>query len=508
METITKGMLRDLDRAMPYLTPEEKARALSIVQAPTVAPQTFVQYTRTVNPLFQFHPHNLVVAKALQRVADGELKRLIILEPPRHGKSEQVSRLFPGYFLYRHPHQWVGMAAYGQDLAYTFSRAARNYYHRALGEPDDGVAAAVRLWETGKGGGMWAAGIGGTMAGLGYSLGIIDDPVKNAQEAKSIRKQMAHREWYDSVWYTRQAPGAAIVITLTRWDRQDLVGYVLEKEASGEDPERWHIVHLPAIAESGPPKNADGTRYYPVTCTLEPEWRKPGEALAPKRYNLKALAKIRSKITQYFWHALFQQRPTPPEGTMLKRAWFAIIPAIPGKVIARARWWDNASTKDDGDQTAGAMVVKYAKRFTGELRYAIEDVRAGHWSPGKRQLVKQETAAADAKLAPAPIIYEEQEPGSAGKEVAMNAQVSLAGYPVITEPSTGDKETALIPLAMAAELGKVDLIAGAWNEPWLTQATAFPHGDLDDQVEAAGKAFNKVAPAQDMDPGNYKDYRK
>ncbi|RME24447.1 MAG: terminase, partial [Candidatus Zixiibacteriota bacterium] len=162
---------------------------------------TFREYIQRVNPRFKFYRHIEKLIAVLQRVADGEINRLMVFMPPRHGKSETVSRLFSAYYLYKHPERWVGINSYAAELAYTLSRNARENYVAGGGALKND-AAAVKHWETGKNGGLWAAGVGGPITGKGFHLGIIDDPLKNAEEAASDTIRAKQKDWYRSTFST------------------------------------------------------------------------------------------------------------------------------------------------------------------------------------------------------------------------------------------------------------------------------------------------------------------
>lgn len=274
---------------------------------------TFREFIELVSPQFRFYPHLDKLIDVLQQVADGVILRVMVSMPPRHGKSETVSRLFAAYYLYRHPSRWVGLASYAAGLAYTLSRNAREYFRRGGGTFE---TEGVEHWTTTAGGGMWAAGVGGPVTGKGFHVGIVDDPHKNSEEAASETIREKIKDWWRSTYYTRQEPGAAIVIIQTRWNEDDLTGWLLAEERSDDDePERWHIVNLPAIAEDEPPQ-------FPDTCTMEVDDREPGDALCPERYPLEKLERIRRRIGSYFWAALYQGRPSPTEGGILKRHWW------------------------------------------------------------------------------------------------------------------------------------------------------------------------------------------
>ncbi len=228
-----------------------------------VAPLSFRAFIARVHPRFVWYEYCERLAAVLQRVADDELKRVMVLAPRRHGKSETVTRLFSAYYVYRHPERWVGLAAYGAQLAYGFSRAARQFVRRA-GVELSGDAEAVEQWQTTAGGGLWAVGVGGPATGKGFHLGVLDDPVKNAEEARSPVIGERNREWWESTWYTCQEPGAALVVITTRWPGPaDIVGWLFEQESADDGyPERWHVVALEAEKTAEP---------YPVprSCSLD-----------------------------------------------------------------------------------------------------------------------------------------------------------------------------------------------------------------------------------------------
>lgn len=439
-------------------------------------PMTFREYVDRVRPGYVWYEHCVALANVLQRVADGELDRVMVFMPPRHGKSELVSRLFSGYYLYRHPERWVGLNSYGAELAYTLSRAARLFFDRAGGKVRSD-AAAVKHWETEGGGGLWAAGVGGPITGKGFHLGIIDDPIKNAQDAASEVIRAGQKEWYGSTFYTRAEPNAAIVVVQTRWNEDDLSGHLLATEKAGDaDPERWHIVNMPAIQEA---PHED----FPATCTVEPDPRPIGAALCPERYPLSRLNQILRTVGSYIFGALFQQRPAPREGGMFKS--FPVVGAIPSRVHW-VRYWDKAATHGSGDFTAG---VKMGLDLQEKVFY-LADIVHGQWSAAEREKIIEDTASADGIQVH---IWVEQEGGSGGKESAENTVKRLAGYIAKAERVTGAKEVRAEPMAAQAEIGNVKLLRGDWNQKFIDQARAFPNGRHDDMIDAASGAFNKLA---------------
>ena len=294
----------------------------------------FRDFIRSAFPSFQFHRLSELLIDLLQQVAEGKLTRLIVCCPPRHGKSQLVSRLFPAYWVSRHPELFCAIASYSGELAYAHSREARHYY-RITGHALSKDSAAVGNWLTPQRGGCIAAGVRGPFTGKGYNLGIIDDPYKGPEDAKSALQRERLIDWLKSVWFTRAEPGftaegallpAAQVVVQTRWDHHDMTAWLLEQEAE-ENPEHWTVLNLPAIAE---PEAI--SMQIPHTCTKVPDWRQPGEPLCPERVPLAVLQRIRTRLGSYWWNALYQQRPSPAEGLLFRKGWIQPpLPVAPGQ---------------------------------------------------------------------------------------------------------------------------------------------------------------------------------
>jgi predicted phage terminase large subunit-like protein len=415
----------------------------------------------------------------LVRVALGELSRVMIFAPPRHGKSELLSRLFSAYYLSLFPERWVGINSYAADLAYTLSRSARANYSTAGGEVKDD-AAAVKHWETTKGGGLWAAGVGGPITGKGFHLGIIDDPLKNAEEAQSEVTAKTQQDWYSSTFYTREEPGAAIVIMMTRWNEMDLCGWLLSQEAEGEEPERWHVVCFEAIKEEDPIE-------LPSTCTLESDDREVGQPLCAERYSLEKLKKIAKRVGTYFWNALYRQRPTAREGNLFKLADLSREVGSAPVEARRIRYWDlGGSDSTKADYSVGCLMAEY------EGIYYIEHVERGQLSPKDRNQKMKDTAQSDEEKYGVIPTWIEKVPGLA-VEVIDNIVKFMAGFKVHTEMAKKDKETRADPFASQCEAKNVRIVKAPWNVSFRNELTAFPHGANDDQVDAASGAFSKLA---------------
>lgn len=438
---------------------------------------TFPEFIRQANPLYQFYTHTNKLIAVGQRIVDGELKRVIFTIPPRHSKSETISRLLSAYYLHCHPDHYVGLTSYAADLAYMLSRNARDNYQRA-GNELSANASAVSLWETGKGGGLWATGVGGPLTGKGFRLGIIDDPLKSSEEAQSATIREKQKDWYRSAFYTRQEPGAAIIVIQTRWHEDDLTGWLLSRES--EEPQHWHIVDFPAVAEALPD--------FPATCTVEPEWRQPDEPLCRERFSRAKLREIERDIGPYFWAALYQQRPYARTGGLFERQWFQSCEVLPSD-LHPVRYWDLAATAQSGhadpDYTAGAKVAAKEGRI-----YIIDLKRTRNTPQEVEKLIKQ-TAELDGRATP---IWIEQEPGAGSKALIDYYQRQvLAGYAVRPDKVGADKRQRAGPLSAAAQAGNVLYPKGAtWVEAFLDEAEAFPNGAHDDQVDAVSGAMQQL----------------
>lgn len=414
----------------------------------------------------------------------------MIFAPPRHGKSELLSRLFPAYYLSLFSDRWVGINSYAAELAYSLSRNARDNFTNAGNSMRDSAQAVVQ-WETKGGGGLWSAGVGGPITGKGFHLGIIDDPLKNAQEALSQTVRQSHQEWYPSTFYTREEPRGAIVLQATRWNELDLPGWLLTQETE-EEPERWHIVCLEAVKEAEP-------IIIPATCTLEPDDRRVGEALCPERYPIEKLRKIEKRIGPYYWNALYRQRPAPREGGMFKLVNLPIVPASPIEAH-RVRYWDlGGSDSTKADYSVGGLMAEH------KGIYYVEDVQRGQWSPNERNERIKATAEADRNKYGVIPTWIEKVPGL-GVEVVDNIVKLLAGYNVRTEMAKADKTTRADPFAAQCEAGNVKVVEGTWNAAFRNELTAFPHGTNDDQVDFASGAFNKLALRVEPEPDDSHSY--
>ena len=401
--------------------------------------------------------------------------RLIIQEPPRHGKSEHVSRYFTAWYLGRHPDHHVILTSYGSTYAATWGRKSREVLERH-GEEAFGVKVSRRTsaaadWEIeGHTGGMITAGVGGPITGRGANCLVVDDPVKDAQEAASAVVQQTTYDWWQAVAYTRLeadldgTPPIALVIQ-TRWNEADLTGRILVGEEDTADDEVWYSLRLPAIAEDN-----------------DPLGRLPGEELWPEVRPLAFLERIKARLSSYWWSALYQQRPTPEAGELfLRHRWqyWERLPEGygPGYILVDTAGWQNQNEKQD--YAAWAAVRKYAK----DLYWLEAD--HGHWTfPELVQRLKD--AAARTKL---PVCVEDT---PWARPLIQVLQHELSGV-VPFKIGGVQKEVraqAASPYQMA---GNFYLPKGAkWTGDFVEEHAAFPNGAHDDWVDTTSMAVLKL----------------
>ena len=335
----------------------------------------FLPFVQRMNAQYDAGWVHKDICERLERFSDdvaaGKSPRLMLLMPPRHGKSELASKNFPAWHLGRHPHHEFIACSYNLSLAMGFSRKVKQIitdsaYESVFKTRLDHNNQSTEEWGIqGERGGYVAAGIGGPITGKGAHVLVIDDPVKNAEEADSGDAREKIWEWYLSTAYTRLAPGGGVLVIQTWWHDDDLAGRLQQMMANAdgdEDIDQFEVIKYPAIAEND--------EYLdPVTHALihEPApgatlLRSKGEALHPSRYDLKKLAKIRALNRKgdgtdgRWWSALYQQTPVPDDGSYFTKDQFkrGTIPQV-AKANVYVAWDFAISEKKQNDYTVGSV---------------------------------------------------------------------------------------------------------------------------------------------------------
>jgi len=405
----------------------------------------------------------------------------MIFIPPRHGKSEFISKYFPAWYIGKYPDRRIILTSYEAAIASSWGRKARDilleYGEQVFDMKVTQDVKASNWWETRNGGGMMTAGSLGPITGKGANLFIIDDPIKNFQEALSSTHRENLWEWYRSTAYTRLEPGASLIIAMARWDRDDIAGRILK-----EIGDNWVILKLPAIA----------TRHEKET------GRKPGDPLWPERFPLQTLNEIKNQVQTYWWEALYQQSPLERRGTgIFQPQWFEIID--PGNVstsLTKVRYWDLAATPasdgEDPDWTVGVLMG-----IRNNIYYVL-DIRRDRNTPARIEALVRKTAEIDGTSVR---IFMEQEPGASGVNTIDHYRRNiLQGFSFRGDKVSGSKILRAMPFSAAAEAGRIKLVKASWNKDFLEELTNFSGNETehDDQVDAACGAFEKLSTPKNL----------
>jgi predicted phage terminase large subunit-like protein len=447
-------------------------------------------------------PHLAMLNRKMVGVATGEIRRQMSLQPPRTGKSEFRSKYFPAWYLGTYPHRRVILASYNADFAAEWGQKVRDLLER-VGEEYFGIKVrqdrrASDNWGiVDHEGGMQTTGIGGSLTGRGAHLLLIDDPVKDAEDAMSPTMRQKCWDWYASAASTRLEPGASICLTMTPWHADDLGGRILTSEFGD-----WDILRFPAIAEQ-PIDEAIRSKkigYDRLFGAPDPLGRKPGEALWPARYTAADYERQR-RLDPFWFDALYGCHPRPRDGRLFKRSWFdgKIIAECP-RDVQRVRAWDTAASEGSGDYTAGVRMS------TRNGIYYVEHVERFRKDPGSRNAAMRDIALKDKNRLGLFPIWIEQPAGGGGKTESAQHLNDLAAFDVHVEQPTGGKAARITPFAAQCEAGNVKIVAGPWTEEYIDELCAFNpeayngKSDRNDQIDATSLAYSKLLNVAYIEP--------
>ncbi len=460
------------------LPPEEKKDLLKKLEllnekkTQEKAEQSFLDFVQSMWPAFIEGEHHKIMADAFERVANGELKRLIINMPPRHTKSEFASYLFPAWFLGKYPEKKIIQTAHTAELAVGFGRKVRNlisnddYQKVFKGVELSSDSKAAGRWNTNKGGDYFAIGVGGAVTGKGADVLVIDDPHSEQEAAVGQYNTDVYDkvyEWYTSGPRQRLQPGGAIIIVMTRWSKRDLTGQIIKNSIQKEGAGEWEVIELPAILPSG-------------------------KALWPGFWKQEELESLKAELPVSKWNAQYQQNPTSEEGALIKREWWqewdqsqmpeceAIIQSWDTAFLKTQRadysactTWGIFNWPDEDGQTIPNLILLDAfkeKLEFPDLKRAAYD-KYWEWEPDQMII--------EAKAAGSPLIFE----------------LRAMGIPV-TEftPSRGqDKIARVNAVTDLFASGVVWCPPTRWAEEVVEECASFPSGDHDDLVDSTTQAL-------------------
>jgi len=417
----------------------------------------------------------------------------LIMMPPQHGKTTIVGHSFPGWWLGYFPDDNIGLIGYEAEFAAKRGRAARDIFEQnapgVFNLKQDPEISAISHWGVlGHEGTMSTFGAGGGITGSAMNLLLIDDPIKNEEQAYSELFRQNQWEWFTGTVMSRVRAVTSCVMIYTSWHEDDLGQRIILASLAGE-LEPWDIVRIPALAETQEERDDYASRMGLPIGQPDPIGRQPGACLWPEMWPVEKLL-MRKKTNPYQFEAMFQGRPRPKGGLIFNRVNFIKCKAsdVP-RDAQRCRFWDKAaSVKNTSDWTVG---VKMARANSGE--YYIENVVRERLSPSQRDKKILAVAADDAMANSGVRIRADQDPAQAGKSDAENFCRMLDRYDVKTKVISGDKIVNARPLASAVEGGRVYIVEAPWNAAYLDELESFNKGKHDDQVDASAGAYNSLA---------------
>lgn len=423
------------------------------------ARSSLIGFTEYTKPDFRPADHHRWIADALEKVERGEIKRLMLFMPPRHGKSELASRRFPAWYLGRNPDKQLITATYSTEFAEDFGRDVREIvrdddYRNIFGTSLAADSTSRGRWRTAEGGVYFAVGVGGPITGRGAHLALIDDPVKNRQDAESETLRESTWHWYTSTLRTRMMPGGAIILICTRWHEDDLAGRLLK--AQDESGEKWEIISLQAL------RDEDGQE----------------KALWPAWYPVEELRKIRGAIGPRDWLSLYQQTPTSDEGTFFKREWFQPYKERPEQLSVYITG-DFATQADAGDFTEIGVWGIDKEQNIYALDWYSAQTTTDVWVDELLQRVR--TWQPQWFVAEGGVIRRAVEPWLKKQMLETNTFTACEWL-----PTSGDKPSMARAFQAMASCGKVKIPLTVWGQQLIDQLMKFPAGTFDDKVDACG----------------------
>ncbi len=532
----------------------DKAAALKEMASRTLSKRRLLPFIERMNPRYMAGWVHEDICRRLERFSDdvekGLSPRLMLLMPPRHGKSEIASKTFPAWHLGRYPDHEIIACSYNVGLAMGFSRKVQQLFddpaYQSVFEArlNPNHRAAEEWGVHGRLGGYVAAGVGGGITGKGAHVLIIDDPIKNAEEADSADNREKLWDWYGSTAYTRLAPGAGVLVVQTWWHDDDLAGKLQMAMAADPDADQFEVIKYPALSEQAEflnlqtdeivrvlvPKDCGGavmigaklaagvdTPAHDALLREEAEasaiaaghdlndlkfLRGQGAALHPARYDVKKLKKIRAVIPPRFWSALYQQNPVPDDGSFFTKDQFKRAKMPPphalNKYVNVYQTWDFAiSEKQQNDYTVGTVGIQ---DDTDEINIA-EVVR---FKSGDAFLIVN-AILATAKRWYHPSLILGFEDGQIFRSIEallkkrMQEEEFYVPYEVL-RPLT-DKMARARPLQGRMQQGRITFNSdGEWYETVRNEMLRFPAGVHDDCVDSLAwlvqLIINKPAPSK------------
>ena len=455
----------------PDTVGEEQMRLelrLRLLELQEKASEKFLDFCRYVWPEMLVGEHHRIIAEALDRVIAGKCKRLMIAMPPRHGKSQMGSYLFPAYLMGRDPRSKLIVASHTAELAQRFGRMIRNLmeedkykelFPNMLLSVD---SKAAGRWNTQQGGEAFFIGKGGAMTGRGGDVIILDD-ILDEQDAMSDTAMENTWEWYTSGPRQRLQPNGSIVVINTRWKTDDLSGRLLKMHGQVRS-DQWELLEFPAILPSG-------------------------GSLWPGFWPIEELEKVKMAIGLKKWNAQWQQQPTNDDGAVLKRNWWRRWKHDePPECSYVIQTYDTAySKKETADYSVISTWGVFVPSADSGPNLILLSVKRGRWDfPELKRVAKDEYRYWN----PDNVLIEAKATGTPLQQELRKMGIPVTMYSPGGRKSGQDKISRANAVAPILESGMIWYPEQQdWAEEMVEECAAFPNGSHDDQVDAAIMAW-------------------
>lgn len=483
-----KSSAKDHQEFLENLSPHD--RALWFKRAEQLhARKHLLNFTQYTKPDYKVNFHHKIICNSITDFLTNPLRnRLMIYVGPGRGKSELVSRRTPAFYLGNNPDGRIIAASYGADLSQSMNRdvqriidddpyrevfpdtqlSGKNIKNTSLGNY---IRTSDKFEVVNRKGYYKSAGVGQGITGMRFDLGIIDDPIKNAEEARSSRRKKQIYEWYDSTFITRGAPSNKVIIILTRWAEDDLAGRLLDDAQKNPKADQWEVLCFPEIYDED----------HPWVHADDP--RENGQVLWPEQYTEQEVMARKASSSSKVWASLYQQLPTPDSGNIFQRDWFRYfrdLPQIEHKAISV-----DCSFKDTSKSDYVAIGVW---GVIGANKYLLNYVKKRLDFPNTiKELLKLISMYNDVRY----VLVEDKANGSAVISTLKNKIPGMIAF----QPKTS-KEGRANAVAPQVEAGNVFLpdpyyppnrTAFPWCvegvDEFVNELVSFPYGANDDSVD-------------------------
>lgn len=442
-----------------------------------LARDDLIEFCKRMQPDYIVGKHHRILANLLMDIEQGNKDRICVNIPPRHGKSQLVSIMFPAWFLGRNPNKKVMMVSHTTDLAVDFGRKVRNMIATdtykeifpTVSLAQDSKSAG--RWNTNVGGEYYACGIGSALAGRGADLLLVDDP-HSEQDVINGNFSVFEKayEWFTFGARTRLMPGGRVAIIQTRWHMDDLTGRVTKDMSQNERSDQYEVIEFPAILDVEDKKTSKTVQ--------KPLW--------PEFFDLDALLRTKASMPTFQWNAQYQQQPTAEEASIIKREWWGKWGqehAPPCEYIIMSL--DAAAeTHNRADYTALTTWGVFLNEETGAYNIILlNSIKKRMEFPELKELAMDQYA----EWEPDAFIVEKKSAGT-----ALYQEMRRMGLPVseyTPHRGSGDKLARLNSIADIVASGIVWTPPTRWAEEVIEEIAGFPFMSHDDLVDSTVMAL-------------------